>query len=122
MQTFWEASDEPDQFGDSITTTFDKSNIDMFSQGNIDIFSCHKDGACDVTHVHYTYADSSSHQFPTTAEWRDDSGKLQYASWSEYEFDDQHNWTKRTVWVLSPEIPERTLYETDTRILTYWTK
>jgi len=55
-------------------------------------------------------------------EWRDDSGKLKYATWCEYEFDELHNWTKRTVWVLSPEIPERTLYETDTRIITYWTK
>lgn len=114
VQTFWEASDERNQFGDSI----------MFKLGNgkFNMFSCHKNSACDVAHVQYTYADSSTHQFPTTAEWRDDSGKLQYATWSEYEFDDRRNWTKRTVWVLSPEIPERTFYETDTRLITYWTK
>ena len=113
VQTFWKASDEPDQFGDSFT-----SNL---GNGNFKMFSCHKNGVCDVTHVHYTYVDNSTHQFPTTAEWRDDSDKLQYATWCEYEFDDRHNWTKRTVWVLSPEIPERTLYETDTRIIAYWT-
>jgi len=114
VQTFWEASDEANQFGDSITV--------KLGNGNFDAFSCHKVGACDVVHVRYSYADSSTHQFPTTAEWRDDSGKLQYATWCEYEFDDQRNWTKRTVWVLSPEIPERTLYETDTRIISYWRK
>ena len=114
VQTFWEASDEPHQFGDSIVTTLDNGNFGMFS--------CHKVGACDVAHVHYTYADSSTHLFPATAEQRNDSGKLQNATWCAYEFDDQHNWTKRTVWVLSPETPERTLYETDTRIITYWTK
>ena len=112
--SFWKASDETNQFGDSFTTNL--------GNGNFDMFSCQRVGTCDVTYVHYTYADSSSHQFPTTAEWRNDSGKLQYASWCEYEFDDQHNWTKRTVWILSPETPERTLYETDTRTMTYWTK
>ncbi len=114
VQTFWEASDKPHQFGDSFTTDLEK--------GKMDTYTCHKDGACDVAHVQFTYANSTTHQFPTTAEWRDGAGKLLYATWCEYEFDDQHNWTKRTVWVLSPEIPERTLYETDTRVLSYWSK
>lgn len=114
VQTFWEASDEANQFGDHIT-------VDL-GNGNFDMFSCHKDRACDVTHVRYTYATNSAHRFPATAEWRDGLGKLQYATWCEYEFDDYHNWTKRTVWVLSPQIPNRTLYETDTRNITYWTK
>lgn len=114
VQTFWEASDEPNQFGDNIYANL--------GNGNFDSFSCHKQGTpCDVTHVHYTYADSA-HQLPATAEWRDGLGNLQYSTWCEYQFDDQHNWTKRTVWVLSPEIPNRTLYETDTRTITYWTK
>ncbi len=113
VQSFWEASDAPNQFGQSVTANL--------GNGNFDRFSCRKDGTCDIAHVHYTYADSAQ-QFPTRVEWRDASGTLLYATWCEYIFDEQHNWTMRTVWVLSPEIPERTLYETDTRTISYWAK
>lgn len=113
IQSFWEATDAPNQYGQDSSTDL--------KDGKADSFSCHKDGTCDVAHIQYTYADSA-HQFPATAEWRLAAGKLLYATWCEYEFDDQHNWTKRTVWVLSPEIPERALYETDTRTIRYWAK
>ena len=69
--------------------------------------------------MRYSYADSAK-RYPASAEWRDSSGNLLYATYFDYEFDDRNNWTKRTIWVVSPEIPERSLYETDTRTIAYW--
>jgi hypothetical protein len=40
----------------------------------------------------------------------------------EYEFDLLGNWTKRTAWVWTPGLGQRTLYETDYRTLAYWNK
>ncbi|MFP5235270.1 MAG: hypothetical protein ACLGSD_05165 [Acidobacteriota bacterium] len=111
MLSFWKASDKPNQFGDSFVANLGTNKVEGLS--------CRKDGTCDDSQVHYTYA-NSDHRFPISAEWRDASGKLLYATWCEYEFDDHHNWTKRTVWVLSPEVQTRTLLETDTRTIGYW--
>ena len=109
--TFWSATDEPNQFGSSFSD--DRGN------GNFSRFNCHKGGDCEINPIHYTYADSSKRN-PTSVEWHNAEGAIVNAAYYEYEFDDQHNWTKRTVWVRSPEIPERTLYETDTRVISYW--
>jgi len=111
VQTFWSATEEPNQYGSSVVANKGK--------GDFDQFLCHQDGHCDVNHVHYAYADSTK-QNPMSVEWRNSDGMLLYAAYYQYDFDAQHNWTKRSVWVLSPEIPERTLYETDTRVITYW--
>jgi YD repeat-containing protein len=40
----------------------------------------------------------------------------------EYEFDLLGNWTKRSVWVWTPGLGQRTLYETDYRTIEYWNK
>jgi len=40
----------------------------------------------------------------------------------EYEFDLLGNWTKRTAWVWTPGLGQRTLYETDYLTLAYWNK
>jgi hypothetical protein len=111
VQTFWAATGEPNQFGSGVTAN--KGN------GDIDDFSCHKGGECDVSHVHYTYADSTKEN-PTSVEWRNSEGVLLYAAYYQYEFDEHHNWTKRTIWVLSPEIPQPTPYEADIRTIAYW--
>jgi hypothetical protein len=108
VQTFWAATDDSNQFGSSITANK--------GDGDVDYFTCHKGGECDVSHVHYTYADSNK-QNPSSVQWRNSEGVLLYASRYEYEFDDHHNWTKRTVWLRTQEISEGTLYETDTRVI-----
>lgn len=111
VQTFWAASEEPNQFGSSFTSNR--------GHGDVDRFLCRKDSGCEVSHVHYTYADSTKRN-PTSVEWYDPEGTLLYASYYKYEFDDQHNWTKRTIWVLSPDTSGHALYETDTRVIAYW--
>jgi hypothetical protein len=40
----------------------------------------------------------------------------------EYEFDFIGNWTKRTTWLWTPGLGQRTLYETDSRTIEYWNK
>lgn len=112
MLSFWAASDAPNQFGDSLTSN--KGN------GDVDAFKCHPGGACDVFNVHTVYADAANH-YPSSVEWRDASGTLLYAADYEYQFDAQNNWTKRVVYVQSPQIPARTLLETDDRSISYWT-
>jgi len=38
----------------------------------------------------------------------------------DYEIDAYRNWTHRTVWVWSKSLGERKLYETDSRVISYW--
>jgi len=109
--SFWAESDQPNQFGSSFSTN--KGN------GDFDRYSCRADGSCEIAHVHYDYLDRAK-QRPRSVEWRDSDGKLLYAAYYEYELDSQQNWVKRTIWVRTPEAPERTLYETDTRTIAYW--
>jgi hypothetical protein len=111
VTSFWEASETPNQFGDSFAANLGTSDVDQYQ--------CHKGGACEVFRVHYDYADAAKHH-PASVEWRDSSGKLLNGAYYEYEFDAQHNWTKRVVYVQSPEIPNRTLLEADTRSIAYW--
>jgi hypothetical protein len=47
-------------------------------------------------------------------------GVLKLSADCEYEPDQFGNWMKRIVWVWSPELGNRKLYETDYRTLTYW--
>jgi hypothetical protein len=81
--------------------------------------SCHSDGSCD--HVISYFPDEARHHVSRT-EWRDAAGVLKLSADYEYELDQFRNWTRRTVWVWSPELGNRKLYETDYRTLTYWIK
>jgi len=109
--SFWAESDQSNQFGSSFSTN--RGN------GDCERYSCRADGSCDIAHIHYEFLDSAK-RMPRSAEWRDSDGKLFYAAYYEYELDSQQNWVKRTIQIRTPEVPERTLYETDTRTITYW--
>jgi hypothetical protein len=111
LSAFWESRDSPSQFGDEFT--------EPEGEGNVDKYSCHRDLSCDVSHVHYEYLDGDKHM-PLSAEWRDSEGNLKLAAYFEYEVDSLRNWTCRRTWVWSPDLGERTLYETDFRAITYW--
>jgi hypothetical protein len=113
VQTFWAATDEPNQYGDTISS----EEVD----GKTNRFHCVKGGECDAAIIHHVYADATKRDLKS-AEWRDSNGTLQYAAYYEYEFDAQKNWTHRKVWVVTPELPDKTLYETDSRTITYWPK
>jgi len=82
-------------------------------------YSCHSDGCCD--HIISYFLDEARHHV-SRIEWHDPAGVLKLSSDYEYELDQFGNWTKRTVWVWSPELGERKLYETDYRTLKYWDK
>ncbi|HEY3707098.1 MAG TPA: hypothetical protein VGL22_18705 [Terracidiphilus sp.] len=109
--SFWEASDSPDRFGQSFVV--DRGNGDM------EVRACHRATGCAVSRVHYEYAGPGKLN-PTSAEWRDAGGNLQWAAYYDYEFDSAHNWTHRKVWVVSPEQTGRTLLEEDWRTISYW--
>ena len=111
LTSFWEPADSPAQFGDNF--------IEPEGEGSFDHFACHNDLSCDVSHVHYAYLDGDKHT-PLSAEWRDQEGDLKLAAYFEYEVDSHHNWTTRRVWVWNPELGDRTLSETDTRVIAYW--
>ena len=113
LTSFWEASDSPSQFGDNFTETD--------GNGDRENYNCSNDGNCIVSRVHYEYLDSKRRN-PLSAEWLDSQGNLRGAVYYEYGIDSFRNWTTRKVWVQSPELPVRTLYETDSRTITYWQK
>lgn len=110
--SFWEASDlPPTEFGAHLT--------EAVGEGNVDDYACHNDLRCDVSRVHYEYLDGDKHT-PISAEWRDAEGNLQLAAYFDYEVDSYHNWTSRRVWVWNPELGQRTPFESDSRVITYW--
>ena len=109
--SYWAASDTPNQYGDGFVDFDDKANPVSFH--------CHGNGACDVSKIHYEYADAARHN-PASAEWRDESGKLLYGAYYTYHFDAHGNWTHREVSVFDTELGARTPYETDERLITYW--
>jgi hypothetical protein len=69
--------------------------------------------------VHYEYADEAERD-PKTAEWTDSKGAVVYAAYYEYMFDHHQNWIRRDIRIVSPDHPDPTLYETDSRTITYW--
>jgi len=111
VTSFWKQSEEPREFGDSLNW--------FKGDGNAESARCHAGGSCDRSLIHYEYQDPP-HRNPTSAEWRDDQGRLLYAAYAEYEEDQYRNWTHRKVWVIGPDLPERTLYEEDSRVIVYW--
>jgi hypothetical protein len=56
---------------------------------------------------------------PTRVELRDVTDQIKMAADYEYEFDGHANWTKRSVWIWTPESGERKLLEIDTRTIMY---
>ena len=82
-------------------------------------YTCHSDSSCD--HIVYYFTDETRCD-ARRAEWHDAAGVLKLSADYEYELDQLGNWTKRIVWLWSPELGERKLYETDYRTLTYWSK
>jgi hypothetical protein len=81
--------------------------------------NCNPDGTCDEI-VSY-FPDETTNQV-SRVEWHDPAQVLRLAFDYEYQLDAFGNWTKRTVWVWSPELRERKLCETDYRTITYWSK
>ncbi len=111
MPSYWAASDAPIQYGAGFTDFGDKANPVSFD--------CHRGGACDLSNIHYEYADTAK-QSPASAEWHDASGNLLYGAYYKYQFDEHGNWTHREVSVWSAKLGARTVYETDDRLITYW--
>jgi hypothetical protein len=99
----------------------DKILVIRKDKRDVDRYRCHRDGTCEVAHIHFEYADATNHD-PVSAEWKDSDGKLLYAAYYKYTFDGQKNWISRTIWVRSPSLSTRTLYENDSRSITYWEK
>jgi hypothetical protein len=109
--SYWQEPSEQQVFG---------SNFFMDPVGKTqESYSCHSEGSCD--HVISYFPDEARHQASRT-EWHDAAAVLKLSADNEYELDLFGNWTKRTVWVWSPELGARKLYETDYRTLEYWIK
>jgi len=111
--SFWELSDLPSQLGDNFNERVGDDDVNNYACGN--------DGKCELSRIHYEYLDAEEHNLKS-AEWNDSGGDLRYAAYYKYEIDSFGNWTYREVWVWTPELAERTLYETDFRTVTYWPK
>ncbi len=113
LVSFWEPSDSPHQFGDNFT--------EKVEEGTYENYACHNDLKCDLSRIHYEYQNHDKHT-PTSAEWRDADGNLQLAAYFQYQLDSYGNWTQRQVWVWNPSLGDSTLFETDFRAITYWSK
>jgi len=111
--SFWDGSDTPSPFGASFSAEAGENDVDQYV--------CGKDGKCERLRIHYEYLDPHKRNM-RSGEWRDAQGKLLYGVYYEYEIDSFRNWIRRQVWVLSPDLGERTLYEIDSRKITYWEK
>jgi hypothetical protein len=107
--SFWRQPGDKYEFG----TTFFMDPVGKTCES----YHCHLGGGCDRI-VSY-FPDEQRHNTSRT-EWRDPAGVLQLATDFEYEVDAFGNWTKRTVWLWTPEWNDRKLYKTDYRTLKYW--
>lgn len=111
MLSYWSTTDVPGRNAGMSTEYFPGQDVYQFR--------CHKDGQCETFRIHYEYLDGDYH-LPTAVERHDASGALTDAVYVEYSADEHHNWTTRKVWLVSPQLPQRTLYEVDARSITYW--
>ena len=112
LVSFWELPDLPRQYGGGFS---EESGND-----NFETYACWG-GACELSRVHYVYLDEKRRN-PQSVEWRDESGNLRYAAYYEYQIDAQRNWTQRKIWVWSASLGEASLYETDSRAISYWSQ
>jgi hypothetical protein len=109
VTNFWREPGEEYALG----TTFFMDPVGKTSES----YHCHFGGGCD--HMVSYFPDEQRHN-ASRMEWHDPEGVLQLGIDFEYEIDAFGNWTKRTLWLSSPELGERKLFETDHRTLTYW--
>lgn len=110
LVSFWQVPDSPPQFGDSFS--------EHSESGDVENYACRNNGECDVSRVHYEYLDPKKRN-PLSAEWRDSNGNLRFAVYYDYDVDSLRNWTYRRVWVWSTDLGKRSLYEIDSREITY---
>jgi hypothetical protein len=111
--SFSDRSEDPSPFGSGLTEKTGENDVDNY------VF--HKDGNFERCRIHFEYLDADKRNM-RIGEWRDAQGKLLLGAYYEYEIDSFRNWTERQVWVWSPELGEKTLYEVDSRKITYWNK
>ena len=98
------------------------SLIDKLDNGDTRTWICHNEKrTCDGRTLHGVYLDAARHN-PSMTEIRSDDGRLLFSAYYEYQMDQHENWTSRKVWVQSGEQGERTLYEIDSRTITYWSE
>jgi hypothetical protein len=110
IESYWSAREGPNA-GTSVV-----SNLD---NGDVRISRCQRGGTCDADTHHAVYLDKARHN-PVMTEIRSDDGKVLCRAYYEYEMDDHENWTRRKVSLQRGAQGERTLYETDSRAITYW--
>lgn len=113
LSSFWESPDSPTQPGDNFTK--------VEANGDHENYACNNESRCNVSDIHYEYLDPKNRN-PLSAEWRDSENNLRFAVYYNYQADTFRNWTRREVWVWSSDLGKRTLYETDSRQITYWEK
>jgi hypothetical protein len=113
LSSYWQLPGSASEYGDGFSEDI---GDDTFRT-----YQCHSDQTCELSRVHYVYLDAKRRN-PQSAEWRDEAGELRYAAYYEYEIDAYRNWTHRMIWVWSQSLGERKLYETDSRMISYWPK
>lgn len=111
--SYWELPASSSRFGENFSTST--------RSGAMKCFACHSDGVCQVSFVHREYVDAEKRNL-RSLEWRDAQGNLRSAVYYDYQVDSFNNWTQRKVWVWTPELGQRSLLETDSRVITYWEK
>ena len=111
LSSFWESSGSQSEFGDGFSEDIGNDTFRTYQ--------CHSDQTCEHSFVHYVYLDANRRN-PKSVEWRDESGELLYAAYYDYELDSHRNWTHRTIRVWSKSLGEQKLYETDSRVISYW--
>jgi hypothetical protein len=112
LGSYWQLPSPTGQYGDGFTEGLETDTPETYN--------CHSDNTCEFSRVHFDYPDKTRRN-PRSVEWRDAFGNLKLAAYYSYQFDAFGNWTHREIWVWSPELGQRQLYETDRRSLTYWT-
>jgi len=109
--SYWQQTNEKNVFG----SIFWRDRV-----GKTEVtHNCNPEGTCDE--IASYFPDETTNRV-NRVEWRDPAQVLRLAFDYEYELDSLGNWTKRTVWVWSPELGERKLCETDYRTITYWSE
>lgn len=94
--------------------------IENLDNGDIRTWSCRGDRRiCNGRTRHGIYLDVAQHN-PRVTEIYSNDGTLLFRAFYEYQMDQHENWTSRKVWVQSGEQGERTLFEIDSRTITYW--
>jgi len=110
VESYWSAREDPNA-GTVVSTEL--------NNGDTRSSSCHRGGTCNDRTRHAVYLDKARHN-PAMTEIRSDDGTVLCRAYYEYQLDDHQNWTNRKVWLQQGAQGERTLYETDSREISYW--